>query len=91
MTDEELLNEIKKRLSITGNFHDELLLSYANDTKDFLISSGLKTETINDRKCIGLISRGVADLWNFGSGDGKFSELFMQRLTQLVVEDNNKE
>lgn len=82
MTAEELLSEIKTRLSVTGNFHDGLLSALAQDVKDYLTSAGVDAES---SKAVGVIARGVADLWNFGSGDGKFSEVFYQRVTQLSV------
>lgn len=82
----ELLQEIKNRLSITGDFHNELLSGYAADTKEYLLSAGVKKSVVESEKSIGVIARGVADLWNFGSGDGKFSEVFYQRAIQLTFE-----
>lgn len=82
----ELLQEIKNRLSITGDFHNDLLSGFATDTKDYLLSAGVKKEVVESEKSIGVIARGVADLWNFGSGDGKFSEVFYQRAIQLTFE-----
>lgn len=82
-----LVEEIKIRLAITGNHHDALLLGYANDVKEYLLSAGVLPEVLESEKSIGVISRGVADLWN---GEGKFSEMFYQRAIQLsaeVVED----
>ena len=32
----------------------------------------------------GIVTRGVSDLWNYGAGEGKFSEYFLQRATQLA-------
>lgn len=83
----DLLQEIKNRLSITGDFHNELLNGFAKDTKDYLLSAGVKKSVVESEKSIGVIARGVADLWNFGSGDGKFSEVFYQRAIQLTFEE----
>lgn len=83
MTAEELLSEIKTRLSVTGNFHDGLLSALASDVKDYLTSAGVDAES---SKAVGVIARGVADLWNFGSGDGKFSAIFYQRISQMAIE-----
>lgn len=82
----DLLQEIKNRLSITDDFHNDLLMSFATDTKEYLRSAGVKDSVIESEKSIGVISRGVADLWNFGSGEGKFSEMFYQRAVQLTFE-----
>jgi hypothetical protein len=83
ITDEELVNEIKKRLGITGTHHDLLLLAYANDTKEFMHSAGIPAEVVDSEASVGLISRGVADLWNLGSGQGVFSGFFKQRIAQM--------
>lgn len=83
ITDEELVNEIKKRLGITGTHHDILLLAYANDTKEFMHSAGIPAEVVDSEASVGLISRGVADLWNLGSGLGVFSGFFKQRIAQM--------
>ena len=83
ITDEELVNEIKKRLGITGTHHDILLLAYANDTKEFMHSAGIPAEVADSEASVGLISRGVADLWNLGSGLGVFSGFFKQRIAQM--------
>lgn len=82
----ELLQEIKNRLNITGDFHNESLMGYAADTKEYLLSAGVKPAVIESKKSIGVIARGVADLWNLGAGDGKFSEVFYQRAIQLTFE-----
>jgi hypothetical protein len=83
MTDEQLLLEIKTRLSITGTHHDSLLLAYANDVKDYMLSAGVDNEIVQSKKSLGAIARGVADLW---TGEGTFSELFKQRVIQLTFE-----
>lgn len=80
-----LVNEIKKRLNMTGTYHDEMLLAYANDTKNFLKNAGVSETILNSDVSIGVISQGVTDLWNFGAGYGKFSETFFQRAIQLSM------
>lgn len=80
-----LVNEIKKRLNMTGSYHDETLLAYANDTKNFLKNAGVSETILNSDVSIGVISQGVTDLWNFGAGSGKFSETFFQRAIQLSM------
>lgn len=85
ITDEELVNEIKKRLGITGEHHDSLLLAYANDTKEFMHAGGIPADVVDSEASVGLISRGVADLWNLGAGQGVFSGFFHQRVTQMAL------
>lgn len=83
MTAEELLSEIKTRLCITGEYHDAMLTALAQDVKDYLTSAGADAES---ETAVGVIARGVADLWNMGAGDGRFSEVFYQRAGQLAIE-----
>lgn len=83
MTDAELLEEVKTRLALTGIYHDNLISGYIQDVKEYLLDSGVNPDVVNNKVSVGVIARGVADLWNFGSGEGKFSEVFYQRLIQL--------
>lgn len=85
MEDSELLNAIKTRLGITGEYHDGLLLAYAEDVKAYMLSGGVRPSVINGSYSVGCIARGVADLWNYGAGDGRFSEVFYQRVIQLAL------
>lgn len=78
-----LLDDVKIRLNITGTYHDNLLNGYIEDVKDYIESAGVDPA---DTKAIGLIARGVADMWNFGAGEGKLSPLFMQRCAQMAIE-----
>jgi len=91
MDKNELLIKVKQNLLITGNYHDDLLANYIAEVKAFLIDSGVKETIVNSKKSIGIISRGVVDLWNYGNGQTTFSNYFMQRAIQLVLKggDNN--
>lgn len=82
MTNEDLLQEIKSRLSVTDTFHDELLGNLAEDVKAYMLSAGVLQAVIDSEKSIGCIARGVYDLWT----SDKFSELFKQRVIQLTME-----
>lgn len=85
ITDVEFLEQIKTRLSITGTFHDALLNGYIKDVKDYLKRAGTANFILMDDSCLGVVARGVSDLWNFGAGDGKFSPLFYDMATQLAL------
>lgn len=91
MEDAELLKEVKTRLLVTGSYHDNLFMGYIKDVKDYLLSAGVKPRVINGTSSIGCIARGVADLWNYGAGEGRFSESFNQRLIQLSLPDSGME
>lgn len=79
-----LLEAVKVRLAIVGNEHDGLLLGYIDDTKEFLLSAGVHFSILDSDKAIGVIARGASDQW---TGDGKFSEIFKQRVIQLTCEE----
>lgn len=78
----DVLDHVKKSLGITGAYQDETLTEYINEVKEYLLDAGVPQAVINSNKSAGVISRGVSDLWNYG--DGKLSEYFYQRASQLV-------
>lgn len=73
------LDEVKNALNITGNFQDATLELYVEEVKTFLTEAGVKPENIT----VGIVARGVSDLWNYGAGGGKLSEYFYHRAAQL--------
>lgn len=83
MTDNELLAQVKNGLGIVGDFQDATLGVYIEEVKAFMLSAGVPTEVIESKLSVGCIMRGVADLWNYGSGNAKLSDYFTQRLLQL--------
>lgn len=74
------LANVKTALGITGNYQDGTLQIYFDEVVAVLIDAGVAESLITD----GIVARGVADLWNYGAGEGKLSEYFMQRATQLA-------
>ena len=73
------LPQVKAALGITGEDLDNTLTPYYDEVIGFLTDAGVKESNIT----VGLVARGVADLWNYGGAEGKLSEYFMQRATQL--------
>ncbi len=84
MSIDELLLKVKTALLIEGDYHDEMLKLYIYEVLDYMRSAGVSDDTLQSEKVIGAVARGVTDLWNFGSGNGKLSEYFYQRIIQLV-------
>lgn len=74
------LAQVKNALGITGTYQDDTLQQYFNEVVAFLVDSGVSEANITT----GIVARGVSDLWNYGSGEGKLSAYFMQRATQLA-------
>ena len=80
-----MLEEVKQRLSITGHDLDPTINGMIDDVVAFCLSAGVKYSQLVKPDVIGLVARGVADLWNYGAGDGKFSQVFHMRLNQLCI------
>ena len=79
MADETMLSKVKKGLGITGSDMDDTLQEYIAEVSEFLKDAGVQEKNITP----GIVTRGVADLWNYGSGEGELSEYFLQRAAQL--------
>lgn len=79
MADATMLTNVKSALGIEGDYQDATISEYIDEVTAFLTDAGVKSAYITS----GIVSRGVADLWNYGAADGKLSQYFMQRATQL--------
>lgn len=75
------LADVKNALGITGDYQDDTLQSYFDEVIEFLVDAGVTRSNIT----CGIVARGVSDLWNYGSGEGKLSEYFYQRAVQLSL------
>lgn len=82
-----MIDKVKTNLGITGNYQDSTIQGWIDEVKQFLIDGGVAEEIVNADSSAGIISRGVADLWNYGGGDGQLSPYFMQRAVQLSYKD----
>lgn len=85
--DFDILSRVKTSLGITGEFQDSTLMGYIEEVKDFLLDAGVKPAIVNAEASAGVITRGVADLWNYGSGNADFSPYFRQRAIQLIFKE----
>ena len=74
------LDDVKAALGITGDYQDNTLQVYYNEVVAFLTDAGVSADKIT----AGLIARGISDLWNYGGAEGKLSEYFIQRASQLA-------
>lgn len=83
MTDAELLQKVKGSLGITGAYQDETLKTYIDEVKNYLIDAGVPEAIVTSSASVGVITRGVSDLWNYGMGNTTLSEYFYQRALQL--------
>lgn len=74
-----MLDDVKTALGIQGDYQDNTISLYIDEVRAVMIDAGVKPEHIT----VGVVARGVADLWQYGAGEGKLSSYFMQRVTQL--------
>ena len=74
-----MLSKVKTLLNISGDYQDSTISGYIDEVKDFLVNAGVRESDID----AGIIARGVSDLWNYGSGEGKLSQYFVWRAGQL--------
>lgn len=83
MADAGILTIVKKALGITGTYQDDTLNVYIDEVISYMVDAGVPSSVVNSPASAGVISRGVTDLWNYGSAGGKLSDYFYQRVTQL--------
>lgn len=85
MNADDLLTAVKNSLNISGSQFDTTLQGYIDEVKEYLKSAGVSADVVGSTLAVGCISRGVADLWNYGNGDTKLSDYFYQRAIQLTT------
>lgn len=83
---QELLGKVKLAIGVTGDYQDGTIQVYIDEVKAYLRSGGVHATVLQSDKVVGVITRGVLDLWNNGAGDGVLSPYFYQRATQLAFE-----
>ena len=84
-----MLEKIKEMLGITGNYHDPLLQNYIDEVKQYLLDGGVQLEVVESTASTGAIAKGVIDLWDYGSGNGKLSPYFKERAIQLAMKNKS--
>ncbi len=83
MTDATILTGVKNALGITGTYMDDTINVYIEEVTDYMSNAGVTDSIIF--ASVGVIARGVNDLWNNSAGNGKLSPYFYDRVTQLVM------
>ena len=85
MADFDMLEHVKLCLGITGEYHDATLLAYIRDVQEYLQDAGIPATVTETGACGGVVARGVADLWNYGTGGATLSPFFHERAAQLAL------
>lgn len=83
MTDAAILSGVKSALGVTGDFMDATISLYIEEVTDYMTNAGVNAALI--AASVGVIARGVNDLWNNNAGNGKLSPYFYDRVSQLVL------
>lgn len=86
-----MLSAVKSALGITGTYQNATIQFYINDINQYLADAGVPAEKIGTEATAGAVARGVADLWNYGAGEGKLSPYFYERAIQLSAADAETE
>lgn len=84
-----MLNTVKAALNITGTYQDNALQAYIDEVNQYMLAAGVPSSLINVAASAGTVARGVADLWNYGAGEGKLSPYFYERVIQLSSRGGN--
>lgn len=64
-----------------GEYQEAIISVYFDEVVDFIKGAGVPEAAITT----GLVARGVVDIWNYGSGEGRLSEYFKMRVVQLAL------
>lgn len=80
-----MLEEIKKRLQITGTYMDDMLEAWIDSAKAYLINGGANSTDVES--AYGVIAKGVFDMWTSDS----FSEIFLNMATQFCLAHPNED
>jgi hypothetical protein len=83
MTDAAILSGVKSALGVTGDFMDATISLYIDEVTDYMTNAGVNAALI--AASVGVIARGVNDLWNNNAGNGKLSPYFYDRVSQLAL------
>lgn len=83
MADAAILSGVKNALGITGSYMDDMISVYIDEVTSYMDNAGISSNLI--AASVGVIARGVNDLWNNNAGNGKLSPYFYDRVSQLVL------
>ncbi|MBQ2426956.1 MAG: hypothetical protein II264_00505 [Ruminococcus sp.] len=83
MADAAILAGVKAALGVTSDFMDTTISIYIDEVTDYMSGAGVPDSVI--ATSVGVIARGVNDLWTASSGDAKYSPYFYDRVSQLVL------
>lgn len=86
MADASVLAGVKNALGVTGTYMDATISIYIDEITDYMANAGVSAELIP--ASVGVIARGVNDLWNNNAGNGRLSPYFYDRVSQLALKSS---
>lgn len=87
ISDSDLLSKVKSAIGVGGTYQDATIQIYIDEVKEYLLDAGVNSSVVNSETAVGVICRGVSDLWNYGAGNAQLSLYFMQRASQLALKE----
>lgn len=82
----DMLEHVKKALGQAGNeYMNDTIQEYIDEVREYLHDAGIPETVTGTKPCKGIVTRGVADLWNYGSGGAALSPYFKERAAQLAL------
>lgn len=85
------LETVKAMMGITGTYQDTAVKGYVQEVIHYMIGAGVSEELAHSEIAVGVVTRGVSDLWDYGSGNTSLSPYFKERVTQLCYEGNKED
>lgn len=83
MAEVNLLEKVKTLNGFTGTYQDDLIKSYIDEVKEYLMDGGVQKEIVDAPTSVGVIARGVSDLYY----DDSLSNYFRERVIQLSMKE----
>jgi len=82
----DMLEHVKNAMGLAGNeYVNDTVQEYIDEVREYLHAAGVPETVTGTKQCKGIITRGVADLWNYGSGGAALSPYFRERAAQLAL------
>lgn len=89
MADATLIEKVKIAMGISGDEVNDTLSLYIDEILDYMTNAGVSEEMAV--ASVGVVARGVSDLWDNDGGNVKFSPFFHERVSQLALKSIYKE
>lgn len=86
----EFTDEILKMIG-APSYQKPTVEGYIEEVIEYMVASGVSKDVALSRKAKGVVTRGVNDLWNYGSGEVNLSPYFKERVIQLSYEEEKKD